>query len=109
VKSERAHNPDILALPEATVAIVHKQAEECLAGTVVLATAADSRATTLTGIFGGTAVALLAAGATVLATPEHKSCLPLLVAAPVSALFLYLGCASVRLRVPRNRLFCCWL
>lgn len=89
MQNERACNPDILALPEATVAIVHKQAEECLAGTVHLATAADSRATTLSGIFGGAAVALLAAGATILAAPEHKVYLPLLSAALISALFLF--------------------
>lgn len=77
-----------MALPEATVAIVHKQAEECLAGTVLLATAADSRAVTLIGIFGGAAVALLAASATVLAAPEHKSYFPLLTAALVAALLL---------------------
>lgn len=89
MKSERARNTDIMALPAATVAIVHKQAEECLTGTVLLATAADSRATTLTGIFGGAAIALLAASATVLAAPEHKSYLPLLIAAFVAALFLF--------------------
>jgi hypothetical protein len=89
VRSKRACNPDILALPETTVAIVHKQAEECLAGTVLLATAADSRATTLTGIFGGAAVALLAASATVLAAPEHKTYFPLFVAALVAALLLF--------------------
>jgi hypothetical protein len=91
MQNERALNPDILALPETTVAIVHKQAEECLAGTVTLATAADSRATTLTGIFGGAAVALLAAGATVLVAPEHKSYLPLLAAASIGALFLFVA------------------
>jgi hypothetical protein len=89
VKIERPCNTDIMALPETTVAIVHKQAEECLAGTVLLATAADSRATMLTGIFGGAAVALLAASATALATPEHKSFFPLLIAAFVAALFLF--------------------
>jgi hypothetical protein len=87
----KALNPDILALPEATVAIVHEQAEECLAGTVTLATAADSRATTLTGIFGGGAVALLAASATVLAAPEHEAYFPLLTAALVGAIFLFIA------------------
>lgn len=86
-----ALNLEILALPETTVAIVHKQAQECLAGTVSLATAADSRATTLTGVFGGGAVALLAAGATVLAAPEHKAYLPLLTAVLIGALFLFIA------------------
>lgn len=91
MQSERAFNPDILALPETTVAIVHKEAEACLAGTVTLATAADSQATTLTGIFGGAAVALLAAGATVLVAPEHGANLPLLAAASVGALFFFVA------------------
>jgi hypothetical protein len=46
---------------------LHKQAETCLAGTVQLAIAGDQRATTMAGIFGAGAVALLAAIATVLA------------------------------------------
>lgn len=88
MEPKRALNPDILALPEATVEIVHKQAEECLAGTVALATAADARATTLTGIFGGAAIALLAAGATILAAPDHQAFLPLLAAVCTGALLL---------------------
>src|SRR5437016_1424724 len=88
-QANRASNPDILALPDTIVATVHKQAEECLTGTVTLAVAADSRATTLTGIFGGAAVALLAAGATILAAPDHQSYLPLLASALVAAFFLF--------------------
>jgi hypothetical protein len=84
-------NPDIIALSEAMVPLVHRQAEECLAGTVTLATAADSRAITLTGIFGGGAVALLAASATILAAPEHEAYFPLMMAAAVGALFLFVS------------------
>jgi hypothetical protein len=44
-----------------------------------------------TGIFGGAAVALLAAGATILVAPEHKSYLPILAAALAGALFLFIA------------------
>jgi len=91
MQADRVLNPDIAALPEATVMVVHKQAEDCLAGTITLATAADSRATTLTGIFGGAAVALLAASATILAAPQHESYIPLLAAASVGAVFLFIA------------------
>lgn len=88
MESKITMNPDIVSLPEATVASVHKQAEDCLAGTVALAIAADARATTLTGIFGGAAVALLAGGATILAAPDHQAFIPLLASVCTGALFL---------------------
>jgi hypothetical protein len=58
---------DLSEVPLESVQELHRQAETCLAGTVPLAIAADQRATTMMGIFGAGAVALLAAIATVLA------------------------------------------
>ena len=46
---------------------LHRQGEACLDGTIKLALAADQRATTLCGVLGAGAVALMAAAATVLA------------------------------------------
>lgn len=74
---------------------IHRQGEEVLKGTVALALAADQRATTLCGIFGGGAVALLAAAATILAGTNPTA--SLLVAALLSACLLFVAsllCAS---------------
>jgi len=82
-------------ISDGAVREIHRQGEEVLKGTVQLALAADQRATTLCGIFGGGAVALLAAAATILAGSNLSA--PSLIAALVTALLLFVAslfCAS---------------
>jgi hypothetical protein len=81
--------PDLSSVSDDLIEDVLKQADQFLRGSVQLAIAADQRATTLTGIFGAGAVALLAAAATLLAAGNHS---PMLVsAAGVSTFFLFLA------------------
>lgn len=68
---------------------IHRQGQSCLDGTVTLALAADQRATTLCGVFGAGAVALLAAAASVLASDHPR--MPLTVAAFVTAGLLFVA------------------
>lgn len=78
---------DLSGLPIENIQELHRQAEACLAGTIQLGVAADQRATTLTGFFGGGCVALLAAIATVIAatSPYH----PFMGGAGTIAAFLF--------------------
>jgi hypothetical protein len=74
---------DFSDVPDSVVPEFHRLASETLDGTIQIALAADVRATTLAGIFGGASVALLAAIATILAgnsAPYHILLLPSFVA-----------------------------
>jgi hypothetical protein len=83
---------DLSEIPLPSIKELQRQGEACLQGTVQLALAADQRATTLTGIFGAGAVALLAAAATVLAGAHPD--LSLVCGAGVTSLFLLGGAIS---------------
>ena len=76
---------DLSAIPAETIGELHRQAEACLDGTVQVAIAADTRATTLAGIFGGGSVALLAGAATIVAGGNPDKFHALLVSALVAA------------------------
>jgi len=56
---------DFSNIPDAAADEIYRSGEICLSGTVQLAIAADQRATTMAGVFGAGAVALLAVAATV--------------------------------------------
>jgi hypothetical protein len=76
---------DLSAIAPETIGELHRQAEACLDGTVQVALAADMRATTLAGIFGGGSVALLAGAATIVASGAYDKFHPLLVSALIVA------------------------
>lgn len=59
-------NGPYATLTEQAAGELVKHAEDCLAGTIQLAIAADQRAGTMAGIFGAVSVALFAAAATVI-------------------------------------------
>jgi hypothetical protein len=82
---------DCSDVPAEGIRELHRQAEVCLGGTIQLALAADQRATTMAGIFGAGAVALLAANATVLAGNNPN--VAFIVAASCVAIFLF--CAAL--------------
>jgi hypothetical protein len=85
---------DLSSIPETTIEEMHRQAEACLAGTIQLALAADARATTLTGILGGGAVALLAAGASIVASGSYDKFHAVLWSALVVAVAWFFGAMS---------------
>lgn len=76
---------DLSGVPGEMVDEIYRQGETCLEGVLHLATAADQRATTLTGVFGAASAALMAAGATLLAG-SHPSA-PLIWGSGVAATF----------------------
>lgn len=83
------HLMDLSGLSKEAVEELHRQGQACLEGTVTLAIAADARATTLVGIFGGAALALLAACATILAGPSSQQYHAMLVSAGVAVVSLF--------------------
>ena len=60
-----AERPDFTDVPDEAVEELYRSGEACLQGTIQFALAADQRATTLAGVFGGGSVALLAVAATI--------------------------------------------
>jgi len=67
--------PDFSNIPADAIKELHRQGEICLQSTMQLALAADQRATTLTGIMGAGAVALLAATATMISSAHPSAAL----------------------------------
>lgn len=85
---------DFSSIPDSTIEELHRQAETCLAGTVQVALAADARATTLTGILGGGAVALLAGVASIIASDNYDKFHAVLWSALVVAIAWFVGAMS---------------
>jgi hypothetical protein len=79
----------LLTAPDEAVDELLRQAEECLSGTIQLGLAADQRATTMTGILGAAAVALLAAAAAT--ATGNASLKPLILPFTVSATGLFVA------------------
>jgi len=93
--STKKPKPDFSNVPQDAARELCRQGELCLQGTVQLAIAADQRATTLTGILGAGAIALVAA--TVSLSVGAKPNVTLIFSAAATALSLYCGA-----------LFCAW-
>lgn len=85
---------DFSSIPEVAIEELHQQAETCLAGTIQLALAADARATTLVGILGGGAVALLAGAASIIASDNYDKFHAVLWSALVVAVAWFVGTVS---------------
>jgi len=83
---------DFSDVPDAVVSEFHRLAAENLDGTIQIAIAADVRATTLAGIFGGGSVALLAAVATIIAGGVEKYQMFVLPSV-IAAICLFFGAA----------------
>jgi hypothetical protein len=80
---------DFSGVSDNIVKEVHRQAELCLQQTVQIAVAADQRASTLTGILGAGAIALLVASGNMLSAQTPKTAL--VAAAITAAIVLYLA------------------
>ncbi len=76
-------------VPEASIREILRQGEATLEGTLTIGIGADQRATTMCGIFGGGAIALFAAAATIVAGPQPSQ--PLLWSSLVTAIILFVA------------------
>lgn len=80
---------DLSQISEKPIEEIHRQGETLLQATVQLAIAADQRATTMAGILGAGAIALLGAAATLVGTePLYK---PLIYALLIASAPMFIG------------------
>ena len=82
---------DLASIPDDSVEELHRQAEKSIEGTIQFAVASDSRAATLTGVFGGTSIAGLAALATIVTSLNAAQYHKLICPSAAAIMFLFVA------------------